>query len=124
MVIGELELAMTDKDDIIAELEAQLAETEQFLEQVHSFCLTVLKANVLDLQKWEERNETMPVDFDTICKHVHQLNELMADGSEVRFAPFDYDNISYKKGNLHQWSHLPSPAKCGIDNLSGWACIR
>ena len=32
---------MTDKDDIIAELEAQLAETEQFLEQVHSFYLTV-----------------------------------------------------------------------------------
>ena len=34
MAIAELESAMTDKDDIIVDLEAQLAETEQFLEQV------------------------------------------------------------------------------------------
>ena len=34
MAIAELESAMSDKDDIIVDLEAQLAETEQFLEQV------------------------------------------------------------------------------------------
>ena len=34
MAIAELESAMSDKEDIIVDLEAQLAETEQFLEQV------------------------------------------------------------------------------------------
>ena len=27
----------------------------------------------------------MPVDYETIFKHVQQLNELIADGSEVTF---------------------------------------
>ena len=37
----------------------------------------------------------MSVDFDTICKHVQQLNEIIAEGSEVGFALFDYDNMSH-----------------------------
>ena len=37
VTIAEQESAMTDKDDIISELESQLAETELFLEQVYSF---------------------------------------------------------------------------------------
>eukprot|EP00090_Calanus_glacialis_P008686 TRINITY_DN17048_c0_g1_i2.p1 TRINITY_DN17048_c0_g1~~TRINITY_DN17048_c0_g1_i2.p1 ORF type:complete len:432 (+),score=99.02 TRINITY_DN17048_c0_g1_i2:121-1416(+) len=66
VAIAELESTMSDKDDIIVDLEAQLAETEQFLEQI-----------------LEERNESMPVDYETIFKHVQQLNELIADGSEM-----------------------------------------
>ena len=34
VAFAELESTMSDKDDIIVDLEAQLAETEQFLEQV------------------------------------------------------------------------------------------
>ena len=34
VAIAELESTMSDKDDLIVDLEAQLAETEQFLEQV------------------------------------------------------------------------------------------
>ena len=32
----------------------------------------------------EERNASQPIDYETIYKHVQQLNELIADGSEVR----------------------------------------
>ena len=36
-----------------------------------------------NIQILEERNASLSVDFETIYKHVQQLNELIADGSEV-----------------------------------------
>ena len=41
---------------------------------------------IYHLKIWEERNETKPVDYETIFKHIQQLNELIADGSEVKIS--------------------------------------
>ena len=49
----------------------------------------------------EERSASQPVDYETIIKHVQQLNELIADGSEVRKERKDEEK-PYQE-NTYRW---------------------
>ena len=68
---------------------------------IHGFCQF--------FQILEERSEPLCVDYDTVYKHIQQLNELIADGSEVEYAYLKtkYKSYSISDGNLLPWSHFP-----------------